>query len=97
MTGSPEEMHIKCLGNVTENSREHHLGAFEDHYQHLTRKIEWGGMENILDMHIHRKQSTQHLLWTRHCTRHGDKLVRKGTVAAFDDAYTLKGKQTIKS
>lgn len=54
MTGSPEEMHIKCLGNVTENSREHHLRAFEHHYQQLTKKREWGGMENVLDLHIYR-------------------------------------------
>lgn len=46
-------------------------------------------------MHIRRKKKNiEHLLWTRYCTKHGDKRVRKGTVVAFNDAYTLKGKQS---
>lgn len=47
-------------------------------------------------MHITEKKSTKCLLWTGTAPSKGiDKMVRKDTVAAFNDAYTVKGNNRI--
>ena len=53
--------------------------------------------EHFRDAHSQKKKKIHlYLLWARHYTKHGDKTVRKGIVAAYNDTYNLKGKQTIK-
>lgn len=59
MTGSTKEMHIKWLGNITEENSIEYLGPWRIIMSSLPR-IQNGWDGELLDIHIHRKKKKIH-------------------------------------